>query len=775
MNSERIFIILIPAILLFSVFIAYIPALDAGFVWDDDAVLNNPLLKDIRGLREIWTKPSRIPQGHYWPLVYTSFWIEYQLWNTHPFGYHFINILLHGINAILLFFLLRKLGLRCGWVAAFLFALHPVHVESVAWIMERKNVLSGMFFLLSILGFLEFEKTKSPRIYIVSLFLFIGSLLSKTSTVGLPIILVLFLWWKKKRLLGRDILPVLPFALAALFFALVDVLVVRSLGYSYPLGFIRRCLIASRAVCFYVQKLFYPVRLMPVYPRWIVSATDPLQYICVFVVISISIAFYILRSKVGKGSLVLWLFFLIMLAPVLGFVDFGYMGYSYVADHFQYLASMGIFALLSVLAGALIRKGTGSARLFLTGVLVFLLTVLGFLTASYSAKFENLETLFRYNLAMNPGAAVNYVNIGYGLYLKGRKNEAISYYKKALLKDPCFVDAYLNLGIVFLREQSYEKAAECLQKAVALNSRHEKARYNLARALIEMGEEEKAMAHLGTLVQENPENAAACSVLGTLLANRGNTDEAIRFLERALSIEPGLEDARFTLGVLMLHNNRTEIAAKHFLKLAGRYPDHEKAHAYLGSIFESQRNWEKAVYHYSEAIRINPDNVTAHNCLGVLYSLGGNLEQGEKHYNKAIAVDPRDPDLHYNLGLNFIGQGKNEKAKKALREALRLKPSWRRAENRLARLLLDQENAHPTQLEEALALAGKACDNPEQIEPEFLDTLAIAYAALGRYDEAIVASEKGLELARSREKNQLATEMEARLKQFKKARKKLKK
>ena len=136
---------------LLIVVVAYIPALKAGFVWDDDGVLNNPLLKNARGLLNIWTKPHLIPQGHFWPLVYTTFWVEYQIWGTSPFGYHSSNVLLHGLCAFFFFLLLRRLKLPGAWLAAAVFALHPVHTESVAWIMERKNVLSGVFFFLSIL------------------------------------------------------------------------------------------------------------------------------------------------------------------------------------------------------------------------------------------------------------------------------------------------------------------------------------------------------------------------------------------------------------------------------------------------------------------------------------------------------------------------------------------------------------------------------------------------------------------------------------------------
>jgi len=680
--------LLILAGFILAVLAAYLPALKAGYVWDDDGILENPLLRNARGLWTLWTSPSRIPQGHYWPLLYTSYWMEYQLWGAHPFGYHLNNILLHGLNAFLVFMILRRLNLRYAWLAAGLFALHPVEVESVAWISERKNVLSGAFFFLSAWLYLYYKECGRRRYYYYSLALFILCLLSKPSAVGLPLALLLILWWKKGRTMkSGDMVDLLAWTGIGAAFSLLNILAIRRFGFSQNLSFIERCLVASRAILFYAGKIFLPFPLMPVYPKWEIRAGNPAAYVSLFAALLVPLILFRLRERTGRGPLAGFLYFAAMLFPMLGFIDFGYMGYSYVADHFQYLASVGIFALVAALAGKVAERGSRGLRGLVTGFSILILLVLGVLSWRHSGNFRDLETLFRYNMTRNPDAAVNYVNIGSSLYRKGNVEEAIGYYKKALDIDPDFVDAHLNLGLVFLRQGKYEAALERLSRASALSPNHEKIRYILGRALLELGSIDEARLHFSHVIQINPYHAQAHQMLGVILAREGKIGEAIRHFRDALKNDPSLIDAHYNLGMALTQTGEKKEAIRRFREEIRLNPNHEPSHYHLALLLDEAGDTKGAMIQYSEAVRINPANAEAHQSLGILFSLKGNLAQGLAHYRAALELQPHDPELHYNMALNLLSQEQPEESIKEFREAIRLRPDWPIAQSHLARAL----------------------------------------------------------------------------------------
>ncbi len=347
--------------LLAATFIAYQPVWHAGFIWeDDDYVTKNQALHSVDGLQRIWSTPGTTHQ--YYPLVFTSFWVEYHLWRLQPFGYHLVNVILHAVNAVLLWRVLRRLGLPGAWWAAAIFALHPVNVESVAWITERKNTLSGLFYLLAALAWLRFrpltagETSRTPewRFYWVALGLFACALLSKTVTCSLPAVLVLLIWWKTGRLEKRDGLALAPWFVLGAASGLMTRWMERRLGASgapWELSFVQRCLVAGRALWFYAGKLIWPHDLTFSYPRWRVDAGVVWQYSFPLAALAVVAALWKVRSRIGRGPLVAVLFFAITLVPALGFFDVFPFRYSYVADHFQYIASLGLIALGAALVG----------------------------------------------------------------------------------------------------------------------------------------------------------------------------------------------------------------------------------------------------------------------------------------------------------------------------------------------------------------------------------------------------------------------------------------
>jgi hypothetical protein len=393
------------ALLILLTLIAYIPALQGGFIWDDnDYVSDNAALRSADGLRRIWTEPGAVPQ--YYPLTFTTFWLEYRVWGLSPAGYHALNVALHAVSAVVLWRVLLLLQVPGAWLAAAVFAVHPVEVESVAWITERKNTLSGACYLAALLAYLHFAfgaARRRWRLYGLALALFIAALLSKTVAASLPAVLVLILWWKRDRLDAAALWPLAPmFALglgAGLLTAGVERQYVGAVGADWNLSAVDRCLIAGRALWFYAATLAWPHPLIFFYPRWRIDAGIWWQHLFPLAAIGLAALLAALRHRLGKGPLVAVLAFAVMLAPALGFVDVFPMRYSFVADHFQYLASIALIALAVAVGCRALRGAPPGARAAVGAGVLALLTTLSWRQGDVSL---DQEALWRDTIAKNP-------------------------------------------------------------------------------------------------------------------------------------------------------------------------------------------------------------------------------------------------------------------------------------------------------------------------------------------------------------------------------------
>ena len=441
---------------------SYWPVLDAGFIWDDDAyVSENSTLRDGEGLHRIWFEARATPQ--YYPLVHTSYWLEHAAWGLDPTGYHLDNVLLHFLCAWLVWRILVSLGVPGAWFAAALFALHPVHVESVAWITERKNVLSGVFYLGAMLAFLRFDpplgeaaateeegaplRSRRPGMYILGFLLFIAALLSKTVTVTLPAALLLIHWWKRGRLGKRQILPMAPLFVVGLGFGLMTIALektqVGATGAEWSLSPIERVLVAGRALCFYLEKLVWPVDLSFIYPRWQIDDGQVHQFIFPIAFGILLVALWGLRGRIGRGPIAGLLFFAGTLFPALGFFDVFPHRYSYVADHFQYLASLGVLVPLgSAIAGALGRlpRPAGWAAQAL------ILSVLGILVSLQTRPYRDIESLWLDTLSKNPDSYLAHSSLAGIQMQRGDLREAVAHYREALRVKPEDALALNNLA-----------------------------------------------------------------------------------------------------------------------------------------------------------------------------------------------------------------------------------------------------------------------------------------------------------------------------------------
>lgn len=459
-------------------FWAYAPALRGEFLWDDALLVKaNTALRDAEGLRTIWLSPGATPQ--YYPIVHTSFWIEYHLWRLDTFGFHVVNVALHLVNALLAGVLLRRLGVRGAPFAAMIFALHPFHAETVAWISERKNLLSGLFFLGALLAAarafdlaprdeesgVESRRPIEKRSYAVAMLLFACALLSKTVTCTLPAALAVLIWWRRGRIARAEWLALLPMvALGAGAGALavwVEHEDVGAKGAEWSFSAAERVLIAARAVVFYASKLALPTRLAFIYPRWEVDAADVRAYGYAAGVALVTAAAWAARARAGRGPLAAWLCFLIVLSPALGFVNFYPMRYTFVADHFQYLASLAGIAAGS----ALVARAAARARWAGALGIAALAIVLGVATRGEARKYASQDALWRDTVAKSPTSALAQNNFGRVAFARGRLAEAREAFAAAARLDPRSPEAFFNWGSVLAAEGAIDEAVAKYEEA----------------------------------------------------------------------------------------------------------------------------------------------------------------------------------------------------------------------------------------------------------------------------------------------------------------------
>ncbi|MGA2139970.1 MAG: tetratricopeptide repeat protein [Verrucomicrobiia bacterium] len=535
-------------------FLAYQPVWHAGFIWDDDDHLTaNPAMTAPDGLRMIW---SSLAVSRYYPLTLTTFWVQRQLWGLNPLPYHLVNVALHSINAVLIFLLLRRLRVRAAWLAAMLWAVHPVNVESVAWITELKNTQSGVFFFLALLCFLRFETEGGRHWYSRALLCGLAALLSKPSTVVLPLALLLCVWWLRGRWSRTDLLRVVPFFVMALGMSAVAIIeqrgwIVKAGTTEWTLGMAERFVIAGKVVWFYAAKLLWPVPLAFIYPRWDVTSRSWLSWAPLAGLVAIGLLLWGWRRKSwARAALFGCGYFVAALLPVLGFLDVFYFRYAFVADHFQYLAGVGVIALVvGAAATGLERVGRWGRDVGLFAAAASLL-LLGASTWKQAHIYQDRGTLWRDTVAKNPNAWMAQYNLANWRSQEGRIPEAIALYEEALRLKPDFADAQYNLALTFWETGRTQEAIDHYELALRIRPGSAATHYNLAVALEKAGRIQEAITHYEQAVRLKPNLAVLHYGLGVALENVGRTPEAIAQYEQTLRISPGFIEARGALARL---------------------------------------------------------------------------------------------------------------------------------------------------------------------------------------------------------------------------------
>ncbi len=547
-----------PVVLLVLVFLAYMPAMNGWFVWDDDwwSTRISDLTKDSAGLLRMWTDTQALQQ--YYPLTGTTFWWDFQRWGYWTPAWHIENVLLHVAAAILFWRVLLQWKVRGAWIAATLFALHPMMVESVAWITERKNVLSQAIVLGSVLaygrfaGWNELSKVRTASRwgwYGLALVLFIAAMLAKVSVLVVMPGLLLVAWWKHDRLdLRRDVVPLIPFFLSAVILgSIVMKLEQHHVGAETlhtNLHFLDRVLIASRALWFYIGKLLVPANLCFVYPTWDIRSW--VTWMWTPVTLLALAALWRWRNRLGKGVWVALAFYVGALMPVLGFVNVYGQKFSWVWDHWVYLPALSFFALAGVGLSHLVEKvKTPSVRWL---VVVGFTIGLACLSGKEALKYEGESTLWKVTLASNPQCSLAYHNLGNAYQRDGRLSEAMALYTHALQIQPDLPQTHLNLGSCWMTLGDHEKAAKCYLQVLASIPHDLLAHNNLGSCYLGMNKPLEALPHFLEVAESHPNVAKANSNIGICYQAAGKVGMAIKSYQRALELDENSPMALLRLG-----------------------------------------------------------------------------------------------------------------------------------------------------------------------------------------------------------------------------------
>ena len=597
--------------------IVYLPALLWGeFIWDDVIMTDATAVKDSGGLWQIWLNPTEAisGEGHYWPLVYSTFWLENRIWGFWPNGYHAVNVLLHAVNSVLVLCIARRLAIPGAILVAALFAVHPLHVESVAWVIERKDVLSGLFYLASVLTWFRFVKRPGWRDYFLVIVFFSAGLLSKSVVVTLPMALLIWHWWRENRITQLDLVRLAPLFAVGLAITGADLAFYQSrepldLGYSL----FERTVIAAHAFWFYVGKLFWPFDLAIIYPFW--DHSNPFEWLYVGAIAATAGGMWIMRRRWGRGPIACFLFFAVTLSPALGFIDYGYMQYSFVADRFQYLAGIGVIALaVGTLVPAVnaLGKMTGVPHVPHRSAQFIALVVIGvysWQSWQQTRLYRDNVTLNSHIIAQNPVAKNAHLNLSAALAIQENFNDALAAIEIAVQLDP---DSYMvqsNLGLLLVEFGRYDEALAAASRAIEIDPKGDNVFLNHSKVLISMGRLVDAEESLRRANQAEPGRFDILQNLGESLRLQKKYEEAVAVFDEALKIMPESALTHAARGVALHQIGRyidSVSAIERVLDLAPELPQAASLLEMSGQALMEVGLPEKALEYFEKALSLDP-------------------------------------------------------------------------------------------------------------------------------------------------------------------------
>ena len=653
----------------------------------------------------------------------------------------------------MLWALLKRLDVPGAWAVAAVFAVHPMHVESVAWIMGRKDLLSGLFYMAAALCWIrsmqgagggwpdsrdppaprQHRPSRSPRrrrwlldlipaarpgLYLAALGLFAPAMLSKSVAVTLPVAFVICLWWKRDRMTWTDVARIAPFFLVALCIAVADLSYYASRGQlDFDYGLAERALIAAPALWFYVGKLAWPTDLAVVYPLWDIHAADPLAWGYVIAAVALAALLWHGRHRLGKGPLAGALFFAVTLSPTLGFVDYNYMQFSFVADRYAYLAGIGVIAVLVGAAAHGASKLPNLPKLGATGLFVAILAVFGKLTWEQAGIYRDELSFYTHIVSLNPEARSAHRNLAKALNDAGRPAEALAASRIAVEQAPGSARAHNTNGSALLAVGRCDEAGESFQRALELDPGFKYARHNMAVTRRCQGRFVESIEWSRKALDVDPEYAMAHAGMGRTLFRLRRYEQAAESLARAVSLRPdALPISAFQLlADALRRQQRYEEAIERYRVVLEVDPGHALAHAGIGYASFRLERYEEAVESLARSVSLqpeSPDAVDRHVAMGMAFVALGRTEAAEEQYGRALEVDPRNPraldslavlrfqqqryeealhlyqtlieiredsaQIHANLGVTLHRLGRSEEALRSLDRALSLNPDLAR-------------------------------------------------------------------------------------------------
>lgn len=716
-----------------------------GFVNFDDReyVYKNPDVTGGLSLQSITWAFTHAHAANWHPLTWISHMLDCQCYGLNAGGHHFTNLLLHATTTILLFLVLRQMTgalWRSAFVAA-VFAIHPLHVESVAWVSERKDVLSGVFFMLTLGAYVRYVRQPGSvgRYLMVGLMLTLG-LMSKPMLVTLPFVLLLLDYWPLGRMAThagqrhpfpiprRVILEKVPWFGLAAASCLVTIFaqqeVIKSVE-SIPLSL--RAGNALISCVDYLRQMFWPADMAVFYPLTRAGVGIPQVILSLLLLAGVSTGVVLLRRR-QPWLLTGWLWYLGMLVPVIGLLQVGAQAR---ADRYTYLPQIGLYLALTWAVADFCARWR-YRRLVVGSLSSAILVALILCARAQTAYWQNSESLWTHALACTSNNLVAHLNLGGVLVEQGRTEDAIDQFQQALQIRPGYAETYYNLGNARLQQGRLDEAMAYFQQALQIRPDYADAHFNLGVALYRKGNVGEAMTHFQQALQIKPDDTEARLALGNALLQQGQTDEAMIHFQKAVQLEPGSAEAQCDLGNALLQQGRMD----------------------------------EAIGHFQTALQIAPDDPEAQCDLGAALFRKGNVDEAVTHFEQALTIKPGFAEAHINLGSVFAKKGEVEEAIVHFQKALEIEPDNIEAQSDLAWLWATAPQASLRNGSRAVELAQRANQLTGGQSPMILSTLAAAYAAAGQFGDAQQSARKAVQLATVAGQQGLVAELTRELKLY---------
>jgi tetratricopeptide (TPR) repeat protein len=658
------------------------PAWTGGWVWDDTSEIlrNDPIRSSWHAITGMWSAPAG---ADYFPLKESVQWVEWHIWGDSPVGYHLVSISLHLLSALLFWRLLVRIGAPFAWTAALFFTVHPMVVESVAWISELKNTLSLPLLLMSALAYVGFDESRGRPgggwrgMYVLSLLAFLASLLAKSSGVMFPFVILIYGWYRRGRIAPQDMLASLPFAAmsggvgaATIWFQEHRAIA----GVMAPVGGLgARLAIGGHALVFYFTKAIFPWPIGPVYPGWNVGGSflaDAWPWLAVAGSMAV---LWECRNRWGRGPLLASGWFILNLLPVLGFIPMSFARLSPVSDHFAYIALLGLVAGMAGGLGSLSQGlNPKGSRMALGGAAALILGVIAWESRGLSANYSDDRAFWTFAIRQNPEAWAPRNNLGLIELGAGRFSEAAAQFEAVIGSGERQAEVYNNLGTTYTRLGRYGEAAAQFEAALRLQPGYPVAEANLGNVLAQTRRYDQAVVHYRRSLELKPDVADVHTRLGMAYALTGHPGDAAAQFAEAIRLDPGAAEPRYRLATLLADAGRLPEAITQFEQTVAIDPARADAYAGLGLALTLSQRAQEAFDPLRRAVALRPQDPEGRAYLGLALFRLGRFSEAIDEYRAAIKTGGNDPDIWFNLADALRSDGRVEEARHATEEAERL-------------------------------------------------------------------------------------------------------